>query len=108
MPTTYLRSFLSVGLLISRKMLESKPSVQSLVVGSKMPYNSITLIAFGFNVNSFVNNPSLQPRGFTIFSRPPYDFSYEKRLVHIEIFLLITSFISTKYSSFLAHVVPGT
>ena len=39
----YFLSFLSVGLLISRKMFDNNPSVQSLVVGSRIPYNSMTL-----------------------------------------------------------------
>lgn len=38
----YLRSGLSVGLLTSLKMLERRPSVQSLVSGSNTPYSSIT------------------------------------------------------------------
>ena len=57
--TMYLRSFLSVGRLISRKMFDSRPSVQSLVAGSSMPYNSTTLRSFGFIVYCLVWIPSL-------------------------------------------------
>ena len=59
----YLRSFLSVGLLTSRKMFERRPSVQSRVMGSSTPYSSTTVVAFGFNANSFVARPSLYGKG---------------------------------------------
>ena len=58
--TMYFRSFLSVGLLISLKMLERRPSVQSLVIGSRIPYSSITLRSLGFIVYSLVCSPSLK------------------------------------------------
>ena len=58
--TKYFRSFLSVGLLISRNMLDNSPSVQSLVFGSSTPYSSTTLRSFGLMVYNFVVSPNLR------------------------------------------------
>ena len=58
--TIYLRSFLSVGLLISRKMQDNNPSVQSLVTGSSVPYSSTTVHALAFITYSLVEIPRLK------------------------------------------------
>lgn len=60
----YLLSCLSVGLLMSRKMLDKIPSVQSRVSGSKTPYSSITLMALGLSGNILVCNPSLEKQNY--------------------------------------------
>ena len=56
----YLRSFLSVGLLMSLNILDKSPSVQSLVIGSRIPYSSTTVTAFGLRVYSLVTRPNLE------------------------------------------------
>lgn len=58
--TMYLRSFLSVGLLISRKIQDSRPSVQSRVTGSSVPYSSTTVHALAFITYSLVGILRLQ------------------------------------------------
>ena len=58
--TIYLRSFFSVGLLMSRNMQDNRPSVQSRVTGSRVPYSSITEQALAFSVYSFVGIPNLE------------------------------------------------
>ena len=40
-------------------MFERSPSVQSLVIGSRIPYSSTTVAALGFRVYSLVARPSL-------------------------------------------------
>ena len=56
--TIWPEDLLPVGLLISRKTDDKSPSVQSRVFGSKTPYSSMTDIAFGLIVYSFVVSPN--------------------------------------------------
>ena len=44
---------------MSRKMLESRPSVQSRVAGSSTPYSSEIGIAFGLMTNCLVGSRSI-------------------------------------------------
>ena len=57
--TMYRRSGLSsgTGLFMSRKMLERRPSVQSRVAGSRLPYSSEMGCAFGLITNCFEGMP---------------------------------------------------
>lgn len=57
--TMYFLSFLSVGLLISLKIFERSPSVQSRVTGSRIPYRSITDRSLGLITNNLVGTPNL-------------------------------------------------
>mmetsp|Transcript_30427 Transcript_30427/g.76191 ORF Transcript_30427/g.76191 Transcript_30427/m.76191 type:complete len:251 (+) Transcript_30427:6930-7682(+) len=59
--TTYLHSSLSggSGRLSSRKIFDSKPSVQSRVSGSSVPYSSATVCALGLTMCSLVCRPIL-------------------------------------------------
>ena len=60
--TMYFLSGLSDGLLISLNMLDNKPSVQSRVTGSRIPYSSMTVHALGFITYSLVGNFNLRTK----------------------------------------------
>ena len=95
--TKYFRSFLSVGLLMSRKMFDRSPSVQSLVFGSRTPYSSTTLRSFGLIVYSFVVRPNLQRQSPP--TRQSLAIKYEKQeaqLSHVACFM--SSNISLSHS----------